>query len=94
MRPKQKSRNPVNNNGGAHGVGYKIPKHTKSVKDLKHGLSGRSAPGVCGPEGDGVGAPKRGRGRPKITGKRPWEIAGMARRTWYRRQAEKKEKQK
>jgi hypothetical protein len=32
----------------------------------------------------------RGRGRPKVQGKRPWELAGMTRRTWYRRQKEQK----
>jgi hypothetical protein len=28
---------------------------------------------------------KRGRGRPKIKGKRPWELQGISRRTYYRR---------
>jgi hypothetical protein len=31
----------------------------------------------------------RKRGRPKVTGLRPWEVAGLSRRTYYRRQAEK-----
>jgi hypothetical protein len=30
-------------------------------------------------------ASKRGRGRPKITGPRPWQTEGISRRTWYRR---------
>jgi hypothetical protein len=29
----------------------------------------------------------KGRGRPKAEGERPWEAAGMSRRTWYRRKA-------
>jgi hypothetical protein len=29
------------------------------------------------------------RGRPKITGQRPWEAEGMSRRTWYRRRTKK-----
>lgn len=39
-----------------------------------------------------VAIPKRGRGRPKVQGKRPWEIEGIPRRTWYRRKAEEKAK--
>jgi hypothetical protein len=31
---------------------------------------------------------KRGRGRPKIEEKREWEIAGVSRATWHRRQKE------
>jgi hypothetical protein len=31
-------------------------------------------------------APILKRGRPKLEGKRPWEIEGMSRRSWYRRQ--------
>jgi hypothetical protein len=27
------------------------------------------------------------RGRPKVGGERPWEAAGMSRRTWYRKNA-------
>lgn len=30
------------------------------------------------------------RGRPKSTGPKPWEAEGMSRRTWYRRQKEKR----
>jgi hypothetical protein len=30
---------------------------------------------------------KKGRGRPKVEGERPWEAAGMSRRTWYRQKA-------
>lgn len=37
-----------------------------------------------------VAIQKRGPGRPKIDGKRPWEIAGMSKRSWYRRKAEGK----
>ena len=33
---------------------------------------------------------RRGRGRPKIIGPRPWELEGIPKRTWYRRKAEKK----
>ena len=33
---------------------------------------------------------KRGRGRPRITERRPWEIAGISKRTYYRRQAKGK----
>lgn len=34
-------------------------------------------------------------GRPKIKGPRPWELAGMSRRTWHRRrQAERRESEK
>jgi hypothetical protein len=29
---------------------------------------------------------RRGRGRPKIEGERPWELAGMSRASWYRKQ--------
>lgn len=40
-------------------------------------------------EGDGMETPplnsKRGRGRPLITDERPWQLAGVSRRTWYRR---------
>lgn len=28
---------------------------------------------------------KRGRGRPKVEGPRPWHIAGISKRTYYRR---------
>lgn len=31
------------------------------------------------------------RGRPKVTGPRPWEEARMSKRSWYRRQAEKRD---
>jgi hypothetical protein len=34
-----------------------------------------------------VAAEVKGRGRPKVEGERPWEAAGMSRRTWYRRKA-------
>jgi hypothetical protein len=34
---------------------------------------------------------KKGRGRPKVGGERPWEAAGMSRRTWYRRKAAEEE---
>jgi hypothetical protein len=36
---------------------------------------------------------KRGRGRPKVTGPRPWETAGVSKTTYYRerRRAEQKE---
>ena len=37
-----------------------------------------------------VPAPIRARGRPKVEGKRPWELEGIPRRTWYRRQKESK----
>jgi hypothetical protein len=30
------------------------------------------------------------RGRPKIEGPRPWELAGMSKRTWHRRQKDAK----
>ena len=33
---------------------------------------------------------KRGPGRPKIEGTRPWEAAGMSKRSWYRKKAEGK----
>lgn len=33
---------------------------------------------------------KRGRGRPKVEGPRPWEVAGVSRATWHRRQKEQK----
>jgi hypothetical protein len=32
-------------------------------------------------------AAKKARGRPKAEGGRPWEAAGMSRRTWYRKKA-------
>jgi hypothetical protein len=35
-----------------------------------------------------VARQKKVRGRPKVGGERPWEAAGLSRRTWYRRQAE------
>ena len=34
-----------------------------------------------------IASEKARRGRPKAEGERPWEAAGMSRRTWYRRQA-------
>lgn len=37
-----------------------------------------------------VAIPKRG--RPKIDGPRPWEAAGVSRRSWYRRKAEERSK--
>ena len=37
-----------------------------------------------------VHQPIRGRGRPKVEGKRPWELEGIPRRTWYRRQKDAK----
>jgi hypothetical protein len=39
------------------------------------------------------GEAKSKRGRPKIEGPRAWESEGMARRTWYRRQEEKRAKE-
>jgi hypothetical protein len=30
---------------------------------------------------------RRGRGRPKITGPRPWDTEGISRKTWYKRRA-------
>jgi hypothetical protein len=39
-----------------------------------------------------VASEVKGRGRPKVEGERPWEAAGMSRRTWYRRQAEEEGK--
>jgi hypothetical protein len=45
------------------------------------------------PEGYSPAAPKRGRGRPRITDPRPWEFEGISKRTYYRRrQAEQKGK--
>jgi hypothetical protein len=42
------------------------------------------------PSGPETGSAARiKRGRPKITAPRPWELEGMSRRSWYRRQAEK-----
>ena|ERR1700694_2755164 len=38
----------------------------------------------------GPSGTKLKRGRPKIEGKRPWELAGMSKRTWYRREQESK----
>lgn len=32
------------------------------------------------------------RGRPKVTGQRPWEAAGMSKRTYYRRRQKEKAK--
>lgn len=46
----------------------------------------------AGPRAESVkptGAIALKRGRPKLSGPRPWEIAGMSKRTYYRRQAEK-----
>lgn len=37
-----------------------------------------------------VAIQKRGPGRPKIAGERPWEAAGLSKRTYYRRKAEGK----
>jgi hypothetical protein len=37
---------------------------------------------------------KRGRGRPKIEGPRPWEAQGISKRTHYRRLAEQRETKK
>ena len=37
---------------------------------------------------------KRGRGRPRATGKRPWDAAGMSKSAYYRHQAEQREKAK
>lgn len=36
-------------------------------------------------------ATKSKRGRPKVEGPRPWDVAGISRAEWYRRQAEKRE---
>lgn len=30
-------------------------------------------------------SPKRGRGRPKIEGQRPWQVEGISRQAWYKR---------
>ena len=56
-----------------------------------HGLSGKSCPlrqSETAPR-----EAKRGRGRPKIAGPRPWDAAGISRTTYYRerRRAEQKE---
>ena len=52
--------------------------------------AGRTAQDSAGPKAPPVAIQKRGRGRPKVEGKRPWEAEGMSRRTWYRRQKEKR----
>lgn len=67
--------------GEAHEVAIAIIPKRKNIESHNR----RLAPGVCGPEGDSIGAAKRGRGRPRITEPRPWEVAGISRRTWYRR---------
>lgn len=33
---------------------------------------------------------KRGRGRPKIEGPRPWDVEGISKRTWHRQQKKNK----
>lgn len=33
---------------------------------------------------------KRGRGRPKVEGQRPWEAEGVSRMTWWRRKQKEK----
>jgi hypothetical protein len=39
-----------------------------------------------------IASEKARRGRPKVGGERPWEAAGMSRRTWYRRRGAEEEK--
>jgi hypothetical protein len=46
-----------------------------------------SKPIICHPEPIVVTQPKRGRGRPKIVGPRPWDVEGVSRKTWYKRQS-------
>jgi hypothetical protein len=72
--------------------GAKEPK-IKIVKPVKADV-GSSRPSarrtaqdrpVPSPKAGAVALPKkRTRGRPKVQGPRPWEAAGVSRRTWYR----------
>lgn len=43
-------------------------------------------PQVIAVQETGSRLPVLKRGRPKVIGTRPWEAAGMSRRSWYRRQ--------
>jgi hypothetical protein len=47
----------------------------------------------CAGVAPGPSDAKRGRGRPRITGQRPWESEGISKRTYYRRQEEKRAKE-
>jgi hypothetical protein len=44
-------------------------------------------------EAEGASLMAKRRGRPKADGERPWEAAGVSRRTWYRRKAEEEAKE-
>jgi hypothetical protein len=39
----------------------------------------------------GAGEAKRGRGRPRILGPRPWDIDGISKSTWHRNLRRQKE---
>jgi hypothetical protein len=56
-----------------------------AIQRQARGLGAGVAPGPSGAK------PKRG--RPKVEGVRQWEAEGVARRTWYRRQEEKRAKE-
>lgn len=62
----------------------KVTTNTKGVNK-----SVDSKPIICHPAPIVVTAQKRGRGRPKIVGPRPWETEGVSRKTWYKRRANK-----
>lgn len=64
-----------------------LPKVLVSAKKISKGTG---ASGVVG--STPTNSTKLKRGRPKIAGPRPWEAEGISKRTYYRRQAEKKGK--
>lgn len=75
------------NNGGKSHEGIIQDSNGSTALEIDEKRHTGTAPGVCGPEHEfePVGAPKRGRGRPRIIERRPWEIKGISRRTWYRK---------
>lgn len=71
---------------GTAGVTGPVRRSTTDDRVVSRVRAGRTAQDVPQPSPAGaVAIPKRGRGRPKVTGKRPWEIEGVSKRTYYRR---------
>lgn len=69
--------------GGAALRDGAAPTNSREASSAPNPSSRGSRPPASVPS---VSAAKRGPGRPKIEGDRPWEVEGVSRRTWYRRQ--------
>lgn len=78
-----------------HGKGKPVAAHSEVPRAVERAGGELAAP-TPSSETKPSDAVRRRRGRPKVTGQRPWEVEGISRRTWYRdreRQAEQRAKE-